>query len=80
VSSKKLRVRIAAQTNEEKKAPITEESGRGFKLYSTRKTWSLGPGQSSMVLPVQVRAVLEYWRVAVSEIPNHKSQISNKSQ
>jgi hypothetical protein len=28
-----LRARIAAQTNKEEKAPITTESGRGFKLF-----------------------------------------------
>ena len=65
MSTKKLRVRIAAQTNTEQKAPITTESGRGFKLYSTRKTWFLRPGRSSMVLPIQVRAVLEYWSIGV---------------
>jgi hypothetical protein len=36
--------------------------------YSTSKTWSLGPGQSSMALPVQVATcleVLEYWSIGV---------------
>jgi hypothetical protein len=36
VSSKKLRVIIAAWTNEEQKAPITAESGRGFQLFSAQ--------------------------------------------
>jgi hypothetical protein len=36
-------------------------------FYSTLKTWSLGPGQSSMALPVQLRTVLEYWSVGVLE-------------
>ena len=34
MSSKKLRVRIAAQTKTEQKAPITTESGRGFLCRS----------------------------------------------
>jgi hypothetical protein len=37
------------------------------KLYSTLKTWSLGPGQSSMALPVQVQTILEYWSFGVLE-------------
>jgi hypothetical protein len=39
----------------------------GVDFYSTSKTWSLGPGQSSMALPVQVRALLEYWSIGVLE-------------
>ena len=37
-------------------------------LYSTSKTWSLGPGQSSMTLLVLVATcfgVLEYWTIGV---------------
>ena len=34
MSSKKLRVRRAAQTKTEQKAPITTESGRGFLCRS----------------------------------------------
>ena len=36
-------------------------------FYLTLKTWSLGPGQSSMALPVQVRTILEYWSVGLLE-------------
>jgi hypothetical protein len=44
------------------------------------QTWSFGPGQSLMALPAKMAScfgVLELW---VSEIPNNKSQITNKSQ
>ncbi|MGD9168375.1 MAG: hypothetical protein PVH33_16790, partial [Syntrophobacterales bacterium] len=46
-------------------------AARGYdllsRIYSTLKTWSLGPGQSSMALPVQMRTILEYWSFGVLE-------------
>jgi hypothetical protein len=39
----------------------------GGCVYSTSKIWSFGPGQISMALPVQVRALLEYWNTGVLE-------------
>ena len=36
-------------------------------FYSASKTWSLGPGQNTMALPVQVRTLLEYWSIGVLE-------------
>ncbi len=42
--------------------------------YLTSKTWSSGPGQSSMALPVNRFSgvgVLEYWNIGRTEIPNH---------
>jgi hypothetical protein len=31
------------------------------------ETWSFGPGQSEMALPVKIVAVLEYWNIGVLE-------------
>ena len=39
-------------------------------FYLTSKTWSSGPGQNSMALPVNILSgvgVLEYWSIGLSE-------------
>ena len=49
----------------------------GSMVYSTLKTWSLGPGQSPVALPIKIAScfgVLEYWSIGV--LAKAKARIS----